>query len=152
MGELETTAEKKDVYLAIGAVPGEASKRKVLDWATSGEVKLQDFFYPILSVSSSSSEGLETAWSYLQEHFHRIYDLIKKASPSLMAAVVTYSCGDFSSHDRADEIEAFFEKNSVPLISRKVSQIIEKTRSNASFKKRILASSAFSEFLAKVSK
>ena len=35
--------------------------------------------------------------------------MIEKASPSLMDAVIVYSCGGFTSLDKAAEIEAFFK-------------------------------------------
>lgn len=42
------------VYNAVGATADPALKRRVLEWALS-EIKLQDFFYPIGSVSASRS-------------------------------------------------------------------------------------------------
>jgi hypothetical protein len=40
---------------------------KTLDWAVkSGEVKLQDFFYPIGSVTGNIA-GAEMAWKYYQD-------------------------------------------------------------------------------------
>jgi len=59
------------VYNSIGATPKLELKRKVLEWAVS-DIKLQDFFYPIGSVSSSSYEGLSLAWNYYKENFTRI--------------------------------------------------------------------------------
>ena len=51
----------------LGATKDRALKQRTLDWAVkSGQVKLQDAFYPIGSVSGSA-EGTQQAWEYFQE-------------------------------------------------------------------------------------
>lgn len=47
--ELDNNADRKQVLGAIGRGSTVELKRAALDWATSGAVKLQDFFYPISS-------------------------------------------------------------------------------------------------------
>lgn len=42
-----------------------------------GQLKLQDFFYPIGGVSASGLEGLNCTWAYLQQHFQRLYGMIE---------------------------------------------------------------------------
>ena len=44
----DNNAQRKHVMHALGSAPSLALKTRVLDWTTN-EVKLQDFFYPILS-------------------------------------------------------------------------------------------------------
>jgi len=146
----ETTQEKKEIYLALGHARSDALKKKTLDWCTSGAVKKQDFFYPIASVSSSGKEGLDLTWDYLRENFERIVDMVRTASPSLLAAAVLYSCSGFATEDRAKEIEAFFKENeesAVQRISRKVDQLVESTRANAKFLKNIEKSEDFEKNL-----
>jgi hypothetical protein len=51
----------------LGATRDSALKQRTLDWAVkSGQVKMQDTFYPIGSVTGSI-EGAEMAWAYFQE-------------------------------------------------------------------------------------
>lgn len=51
----------------LGATQDRALKQRTLDWSVkSGQVKLQDTFYPIGSVSGSA-EGTQLAWEYFQE-------------------------------------------------------------------------------------
>lgn len=58
---------KKYPMNTIGSTNITELKMKTLDWAVkSGEVKLQDFFYPIGSVSTSMS-GCELSWKYYKE-------------------------------------------------------------------------------------
>ena len=73
---IQSNAEKKHVYLALGATPNMALKKKVLEWAVSGAIKLQDFFYPIGSVSQSSPEGLQLAWQFYQDNFDTIKGMV----------------------------------------------------------------------------
>lgn len=41
----DNDAQRKQILHSIGSVPDVKLKQAALDWATSGEVKLQDFFY-----------------------------------------------------------------------------------------------------------
>lgn len=192
-----SNVEKKQVYNAIGATADPALKRRVLEWALS-EIKLQDFFYPIGSVSASRSvrarprtctlraraygwlagwmdgstylhvhpphtsltpttkppqsptrhshEGLELAWGFYQERFPEFRQKLATASPSLMDAVIVYSCGSFASEEKASEIEAFFAANPLPSSARKIAQTLERIRINARFVDRLkseIGSNAF---------
>eukprot|EP00514_Thraustochytrium_sp_LLF1b_P000018 CAMPEP_0184519588 /NCGR_PEP_ID=MMETSP0198_2-20121128/6710_1 /TAXON_ID=1112570 /ORGANISM="Thraustochytrium sp., Strain LLF1b" /LENGTH=912 /DNA_ID=CAMNT_0026910121 /DNA_START=34 /DNA_END=2771 /DNA_ORIENTATION=+ len=142
----ETDQDKKEIYLAIGAAKSQALKKRTLDWCTSGALKTQDFFYPIGSVSSSSQAGLEMCWSYLQDNYPRLVDMIRTASPSLLFALVTSSCGSFASTERAEEIQEFFRVNNehpVPLISQKLDQMVENIQANAKFLATIQESESF---------
>ena len=44
---------------------------RTLQWALD-EVKLQDFFYPILGVSSSNPEGGALAWDFFKTNFAKV--------------------------------------------------------------------------------
>lgn len=177
----------RQVYNAVGATADPALKRRVLEWALS-EIKLQDFFYPIGSVSASRSvlesrpgpggrstptphprphpspltvrptrhippshhphshEGLELAWSFYQERFPEFRQKLATASPSLMDAVIVYSCGSFASEGKANEIEAFFTRHPFPSSARKIAQTLERIRINARFVDRLkseIGSNAF---------
>lgn len=82
-----------------------ALKTRTLDWAVkSGDVKLQDFFYPMASVASSAA-GADLAWSYFQAHLGLIKEKLSKASPSLMDAVIVNCINRFCTFERAAEIE-----------------------------------------------
>jgi hypothetical protein len=56
----------------LGASRDAGLKQRTLDWALkSGQVKMQDTFYPIGSVTGTV-EGAEMAWKYFQEVKHGI--------------------------------------------------------------------------------
>ena len=44
---------------------------RTLQWALD-EVKLQDFFYPIVGVSSSNPEGGAIAWDFFKTNFAKV--------------------------------------------------------------------------------
>ena len=126
-------AERKHVLASLGHATDPKLKKSTLEWSISGDIKLQDFFYPLGSVRGSSGEGRLIAWNFLQENFKAIEDMIGTANASLMDAVIVSCAGGFCSNEKADEIEAFFKANPVPRSSRKLQQTLENMRANAKF-------------------
>jgi hypothetical protein len=58
---------RKYPMFTLGAARSAELKARTLDWAVkSGQVKMQDTFYPIGSVAGSL-EGTEMAWAYFKE-------------------------------------------------------------------------------------
>jgi len=126
-------AERKFVMNSLGATPDPKLKLQTMEWTTSGKVKLQDMFYPMGSVGTSSKEGREISWKYYKENFAKIKGMIEKGSSSLMNACIVYCCGSFCSNEKADDIEAFFKENPLPSSQRKIDQTVESMRANAKF-------------------
>lgn len=63
----EDNQERKYTMFTLGSTLDMGLKKKTLDWAIkSGDVKLQDLFYPIGAVSGNVA-GSELAWSYYKE-------------------------------------------------------------------------------------
>jgi puromycin-sensitive aminopeptidase len=136
----EDNSEKKYAMHTLGAAPQVHLKQRTLDWAVkSGDVKLQDFFYPIGAVASSAA-GAAQAWSYFQENFEYVKTKLSKASPSLMDAVIGNSISRFCTKRRADEIEAFFKANPLPSSERRISQLVESIRTNGAMLDLVSAS------------
>lgn len=130
-------AEKKFVLGTLGFIKEKSLKMRTLEWALSGEVKLQDFFYPMGSVGHSSIEGCEISWKFFQDNFANIKKMIGKGSPSLMDACIVNCAGGFCSEDRADEIDAFFKANALPQNARKIAQTVEGIKTNGKFLKKL---------------
>jgi len=126
----ENNAERKLVLNTLGSISDEKLKIATLDWTTSGEIKLQDFFYAIGSVSSSGKEGREIAWDYFQKHHERLQNMVSTANSSLMDAVITYSSGRFVTLEKVEEVEKFFQENKYPKNERRIAQMIEAMRAN----------------------
>lgn len=136
--KLEQNVEKTAVQKAVGWASTHALKMETLRWAISGDVKIQDFFYILFGVSQSSREGLMMMWDFFRNEFDFINNLVKKASNSIMEAVIQASTAGFASEERAQEIEAFFEKHPLPQCKRKITQILEEIRTSAGFLSRAL--------------
>eukprot|EP00349_Pseudokeronopsis_sp_Brazil_P003492 CAMPEP_0202971974 /NCGR_PEP_ID=MMETSP1396-20130829/32169_1 /ASSEMBLY_ACC=CAM_ASM_000872 /TAXON_ID= /ORGANISM="Pseudokeronopsis sp., Strain Brazil" /LENGTH=881 /DNA_ID=CAMNT_0049701907 /DNA_START=22 /DNA_END=2667 /DNA_ORIENTATION=+ len=128
--DTEDNQERKYAMFTLGATPSRALKVKTLDWAVkSGEVKLQDFFYPMGSVAGSL-EGAELTWGYFRENFEYIKAKLAKAAPSLMDAVIVNSVSRFCTEEKAAEIEGFFQTHPLPSSERRISQTLENMRAN----------------------
>jgi puromycin-sensitive aminopeptidase len=133
-------AERKHVLNSLGSIPDPKLKLATMEWTTSGEVKLQDFFYAMGSVGRSSKEGREISWKYFQDNFDKIKGMLEKASPSLMGACIIMCAGAFCSNEKADEIEAFFKAHPLPSNELKISQTVEGMRANAKLLKLLKSS------------
>ena len=126
-------AERKHVLGSLGSIDDPRLKLKTMEWSTSGEIKLQDFFYLMGSVGHSNNAGRQVAWRYFQDNFAEIKAMVASASSALMDAVIVMCCASFCSYEKADEIEAFFKEHPLPSSERKISQTLEGMRSNAKF-------------------
>jgi len=120
------------LYRAIGSIATSELKEAALEWALSGAVKLQDFFYPIISVAGSNIVGGRIAWNFFKKNFDKIWKMHEKASPSLMETVITYSSHGLYSEEDLDEFEQFFATHHVPN-QRRISQIVEGLKINIRF-------------------
>lgn len=135
-------AERKTVLNSLGSIGSETLKLATLDWTTSGEIKLQDFFYAIGSVGRSGLQGRTITYQYFEKHHKRIHEMLGSSSPSLMDAVIVLSMGSFCSKSMADTITSFFEthKELYTKNERKVQQMVESIRINGALLEALKAS------------
>ena len=101
-------AERKHVLSSLGTAKVPSLKLRTMDWTTSGLVKLQDFFYAMGSVGSSSKQGRKITWKYFRKNIEKIKGMISKASPSLMDVCIVSCTGGYCTFEKADEIDTFF--------------------------------------------
>ena len=123
-----------DIYSALGYVNDAISKEATLDWILTNEVKIQDFFYPISGVRTSSPAGAELAYAWLNRNFEQCKKRVAKANPTLLASVVSCAAAGSTCNGRATEIENTYGK--IPSMKRNMAQLVESIRSNALFVKR----------------
>mmetsp|Transcript_7191 Transcript_7191/g.14760 ORF Transcript_7191/g.14760 Transcript_7191/m.14760 type:complete len:905 (-) Transcript_7191:134-2848(-) len=138
-------AERKFVLGSLGHASDPKLKLRTMEWSISGDIKLQDFFYPMGSVSHSSNEGRHIAWEFFKDNFEAIKKFIGNASPSLMDAVIVSCAGGYCSDEKAEEIDVFFKSHPVPKSSRKIQQTLENMRANAKFLGMLRASALSKE-------
>lgn len=132
------TVEKLHVLNAIGYAADISKKMEVLEWAISGDIKLQDFFYAFGSVSSSSKAAVELAWDFFKANFTKIKHFIGSANASIMDAMIQYSTRGLCTVSAAEDIEKFFVENKLPMNQRTINQVLEGIRTNASFLEKVL--------------
>eukprot|EP00933_Yihiella_yeosuensis_P012781 TRINITY_DN12192_c0_g1_i1.p1 TRINITY_DN12192_c0_g1~~TRINITY_DN12192_c0_g1_i1.p1 ORF type:complete len:859 (+),score=193.67 TRINITY_DN12192_c0_g1_i1:309-2579(+) len=137
--KLVTNVDQKHVFQSIGFSSDTALKKEALQWAVSGDIKIQDFFYVMGGVSGSSKAGLDMMWNFLKSDFDHIHGMVKTASPSIMDSVIIYATRGYCSEEKAKEIEDFFEAHPLPLCKRTISQELENLRIQAKFLSRALA-------------
>mmetsp|Transcript_12473 Transcript_12473/g.14340 ORF Transcript_12473/g.14340 Transcript_12473/m.14340 type:complete len:883 (+) Transcript_12473:111-2759(+) len=138
-------AERKIIFLSIGSAHSAELKERVLEWSVSGQVKLQDFFYPMSSVSNSSYEGAEIAWTFLKQNFDKIRGMVEL--PNIVMAVVAACSSGFASDQHADDMERFFKDVNTTGLDRKIQQIVGKTRASAKLKTTLQSSTGFKSYL-----
>lgn len=137
----EDNSLRKFVLVSIGATQQPELQKRTLDWAiSSGQVKLQDFFYPIRAVAFSSGAGSDLTWKYFRENLAVIRAKLAKAVPSLMDAVIVSVLSRFCTSEQAANAEAFFVANPVPSSARRISQTLEAVRVNGAVLERIKSS------------
>ena len=125
----EDNALRKYPLTSLGAAPGRELKLRTLDWAVkSGDIKLQDFFYPMGAVSHADKEGAQLAFDYFKDNLELLRGMLSKASPSLMDAVIVNCCGGFSTLERAAELESFFAAHPFPSSARRIENMLENMR------------------------
>ena len=128
---------RKWALQTLGFSPSIDLKKKVMQWAISGEVKLQDCFTPMMSVSSSGKEGSAIAWDFFKSNFEEIKAFAGGGNAWTLQTVIFACTSGFSSEEKAEEIEAFFKVNIVSNAVRKISQQCEKIRVLATFTHKV---------------
>jgi hypothetical protein len=129
----KTDSVRKWATSTLGSASGTALKLRVMEWAISGDVKLQDCFYPMNSVSGASAEGVQVAWGFFRDNFDRLNAMCSAANAWTMQYMITACTSRLSSNLAAEEMKAFFQAHPVPTASRKINQILEKILVNAKF-------------------
>ena len=142
-----SNVERRDIYFAIGSTYSKENKVDVLDWATSGQVPIQDFAFLFDSVAGDGIQGRQLAFDYFRENFDSIRAKVSSGSPFIFSRVVKACCGGFASEEKASEIEEFFEERDLPDIKRTVAQVVEATRTKAKFAVSLTSSEAFRQYL-----
>ena len=143
---LELNDDKKQALLALGYAPTDELRVKGLEFAVSGEVKTQDFFYLMLTMHRASARGTDATWKHFTENLPTYKKMLNSASGSLTDAVISGACSSFATKEKADEVQAFFEAHKADFDKnqRKIQQTLEAIRTNAAYLERFTAGGALS--------
>eukprot|EP00927_Polykrikos_kofoidii_P049844 TRINITY_DN43855_c0_g1_i1.p1 TRINITY_DN43855_c0_g1~~TRINITY_DN43855_c0_g1_i1.p1 ORF type:complete len:882 (-),score=207.18 TRINITY_DN43855_c0_g1_i1:132-2777(-) len=133
----EANVAKLQVYRTIGFTADVQCKAELLEWTISGDIKLQDYFYPVASISTSSRAAGRMTWEFFKTNFPRIQEMMKSAAASLMDPMIQLSARHFCTNEAADDVEAFLKSKDMPQNQRTITQVLEEIRTNAAFWDRI---------------
>jgi aminopeptidase N len=106
--------------------------KKTIEYAmSSGKVRDQDFYVPIMGVASTAA-GREICWDFVRNSWN---DLKKKFGNTqfLLNRIISFAAADFTTVERAEEVEKFFADKDQTGIERTIKQTVETIRSHASF-------------------
>jgi puromycin-sensitive aminopeptidase len=94
----------------------------------SSEVRSQDTVFVIGGVAANP-KGRELAWKFVQEKWDELF--VRYDGGFLLSRLVQTTTGDFTTEEKAKEVEAFFAVHKAPAAERAVRQSVEKIHSNA---------------------
>jgi len=120
--------EKVRLLRALGAVTDPALINRTLDFSIGSEVRSQDSVSTIAG-ATGSVEGRELTWKFVQREWKELNS--RYSSGFLLARLVKCSTENFSTEERAKEVDAFFKANPAPGAERTIQQCLENIRINA---------------------
>ncbi|XP_062708639.1 puromycin-sensitive aminopeptidase isoform X3 [Aedes albopictus] len=127
--------EKDRISRALGSISDVEILRKVIEFAMSNEVRAQDSVFVIVSVAINP-KGRDMTWDYFKENWKILLD--RYEGGFLLSRLIKYLTENFSTEERAVEVQQFFKDHEFPGTERTVSQSIETIRLNVAWLKRDL--------------
>jgi hypothetical protein len=127
---------KRNCLIVMGCVKDLQHHADVMDYLFwSGQVRLQDFAFPLGSLSGTTDEGGVAVWEYFQKHHSKLHDRLGDGN---WGGCVALSCRGVTTTEKADEIEAFFADPSHPVGSakRRLEQALEVVRTRIDRRER----------------
>jgi hypothetical protein len=141
---LELNDDKKQALFGVGAASSPELRKRALDYALSGSVKLQDFFYVMRIMHGASPEGMAATWEHFVGKLDRYLEMLKTASASLMDACIGGACSGFASKEKLEEVSSFFASHEADFSKnqRTIKQTLEAMKTNTAYLDLIKASDA----------
>ena len=127
-------AVKIHIYGALGKAGGAALQKRALDFCLSGAVRSQDLIYIPMAMATSGKVGADTVFSWMQNEYSRIYEMIGATSMMLFQNMVRVSGAGFVTESKAEEVSAFWKTRDVyKNIEKALAQTVEGIKSNSKF-------------------
>lgn len=125
--------EKERIMRTLGSVKDEALIKRVLEFSISDKVRSQDSVF-VLGGACGGKLGQEMVWKFTQENWDLLHS--RYSGGFLLSRLVSIATGNFSSEDKAQEVEAFFNTHPAPAAERTIQQSLENIRLKAAWLKR----------------
>ena len=130
--QVELQEEKDRIAMSMGANEDVNQLKRVLDFAIGPEVRSQDSLFVIGNVSFNV-KGRDLAWDFVKANYPMLMNRYKQSI--LFIRMIQYTTENFTTEERAKEIEQFFMDNHNPA-ERTVRQSIESIHINATWRQR----------------
>ena len=125
----ELHEEKNRCLRSLGCSADPDLLRRTLDFSLSEEVRGQDTPLVVAGVAMNPL-GRDMAWDFLREKWAEFDDRYGQGG-FIIARIVSITTEDFTTLEKAAEVESFFESHPAPAAARTVRQSLERIRSNA---------------------
>nr|XP_018910157.1 PREDICTED: puromycin-sensitive aminopeptidase-like [Bemisia tabaci]XP_018910165.1 PREDICTED: puromycin-sensitive aminopeptidase-like [Bemisia tabaci]XP_018910174.1 PREDICTED: puromycin-sensitive aminopeptidase-like [Bemisia tabaci] len=137
--------EKQRISNSLGVVKDAQLLMRVLEFAISDDVRAQSAVSMIVSVGLTA-QGRELAWNFIKNNWQTFKNMYKDGI--LLISLVGQSTENFTSEEKAKDVENFFKQNPWPGVERTVRQSIESIRNHAAWLERDRDS--IKDFLSKI--
>ncbi len=127
--EAELHEEKNRCLRSLGCSADLDLLRRTLEFSLGDEVRGQDTPLVVAGVAMNPL-GRDMAWDFLREKWAEFDDRYGQGG-FIIARIVSITTEDFTTLEKAAEVEAFFESHPAPAAARTVRQSLERIRSNA---------------------
>jgi len=131
----ETPELKMKALRALGTTRDPVLIQRYLDFAFSGQVRSNNVLYVFVQLAGNRY-ARDFMWEFVKTNWESKIIPMYKGSHAMLAYMVALPLRGFSTRDKADEGESFFKEHPVPEATMKLSQVLEKIRSKASWLER----------------
>lgn len=128
-----TVLDGREVYLAAMAkTPKPALIQQLLDFATLGEMSLQDAEILIGSISGNDV-GRQALWRYMKEHWSQVYAYLSR-NRVVLGSWIEIGLSEFGDWETLDDITAFFKDKGIVASSNGFKIVLDSIKRNIALK------------------
>lgn len=122
--------ERKRCLQALGRTLDERLLQRTLSFALTDEVRDQDVIWAVAGVAANPY-GHEVAWRFVQENWAEIFERFGEGF--LIKRIVGFATENFSTEEKAQEVQSFFAANPPGAAARDVQHSLERIRANVNW-------------------
>ena len=119
--------------LALGRFEQPDFLQETLDRSLSTDVRVHETISVLASVAGNR-QGRDMAWEFIKDNWDELYRRYGEGGFGLMRLVSLTSA--FTTHEKREDVERFFEEHPTPAAERTVRQSLEQIRLNAAWLER----------------
>jgi len=140
----DMTEEKVRLLRAMGQSIKPEIIKNTLKFVFEGDnVRMQDSISGLVGCTSSR-DGRDLVWKFLQENWKTLVERFGEKS-NFLIAFVEYGLSDFADEKTANEIKTFYDSMNTPIVTRPVNKVVETIHMRSQVLKR--DSKAIEEYL-----